>query len=235
VRVERLVAGREVRKDVVAGPDGRWELPGVPGGRYRVRAFLAPVYAQVEPEVRFLSDGDEHSFDLVVEDQRGVVVRSDAAPDQPVLDGEVNLVVLVVQRTVGDDGVVRSTPLSGTYVELLGLGRWVLRDDDTTGTTDTTLLPGPTTTTTFDDGGTSPGSFLSGAGTARFELRCVEAGAPGLSLRVPVVVVPDPAPPGTGSTTTTAAEPVQGSEDVALELPACTDPGESRTPPSSTP
>ena len=233
VRIDRLVAGREIRKDVVTAADGRWELKDVPGGRYRVRAFLAPVYAQLEPEVRFLADGEEHTFDLVVEDQRGLVVRSDVAPDQPALWGDVNLVVLVVQRTVSQDGVVRSTPVAGTFVELLGLGRWVVRDD-TTGTTDTTLLPGQSTTSTTLDEGGSTGTFLSNGGIARFELRCQRTGDPGLTLRVPVVLAPEPSPAGTGSTTTTTAAPVQSSEDVRLELPACTDPEATTTTSPST-
>ena len=226
VRIERLVDGREVRHDVLTGPDGRWELRDVPGGRYRVRAFLAPVYAQTKTEVKFLTDGDEHSFDLKVDDQRGVVVRADVAPDQPLVDNAVNLVVLVVQRVVGEDGVVRATPLTGTFVELTGLGRWVARDDDTT-------------TTTFDDGsgGSSAldqGATLSGTGRALFELHCIEAGAPGLALRIPVLVIPPPAPAGTGSTTTTTAAPTPTTEEVPLELPACANPAPATTVTPST-
>ena len=44
-----------------------------------------PCYAQTGAELRFLADGEEHTFDLKVEDQRGVVVRADVAPDQPLL------------------------------------------------------------------------------------------------------------------------------------------------------
>jgi hypothetical protein len=242
VRIDRFVGGREVRHDVVTAADGRWELRDVPGGRYRVRAFQAPTYAQSEPELRFLADDEEHSFDLTVEDQRGIVVRADVAPDEPLLGGDVNLVVLVVERTVSPDGVVRSRPLDGTFVELVGLGRWVLRDDDDsdgdggTGGTDGFEV---TTSTTLDDGGSpSTGVFLSDAGRARYELRCESGGAPGLSLRVPVLLTPDPGPPGTGSTTTTTAEPVPRTEDVSLELPACADPDATTTtttPSSSTP
>jgi len=229
VRVDRLVGDREVRHDVLTGPDGRWELRDVPGGRYRVRAFLAPVYAQTKAEVQFLTDGDEHTFDLKVDDQRGVVVRADVAPDQPLLDDAVNLVVLVVQRVVGDDGVVRSSPLGGTFVELTGLGRWVTRDDRGSAPTD------DSTSTTFDDasgGSLDQGAILSDAGRALFELHCVAAGAPGLALRIPVLVVPPPAPAGNGSTTTTTTT-APSTEEVALELPACVDPGATTTTPSS--
>src|SRR5690606_1191562 len=62
VRIERLVAGREVRTDVTTASDGRFALDGVPGGRYRVRAFLPPDLAQTAPELRFVADGGEHAF-----------------------------------------------------------------------------------------------------------------------------------------------------------------------------
>lgn len=218
VQIDRLVAGREIRRDVRTGPDGRWELRDVPGGRYRVRAYQAPSFAQTTAEVRFLNDGEEHAFDLVVEDQRGVVVRADVAPDQPTVGNPVNLVVLVVRRVVAEDGVVRSTPVSGVFVELQGLGRWELRDDEPTGGGDDGGLDGglgPTTSTTFDTG-PSASAMLSGGGTARFELRCLSSGDPGLSLRVPAAV---------DSTTPTPP----ADETVRLELPACTDPASATT------
>jgi hypothetical protein len=237
VRIDRLVAGRVVRHDVLTGPDGRWELRGVPGGRYRVRAFQAPVYAQEGADLRFLSDGEEHEYQLEVEDQRGAVVRADVAPDEPLVDRPVNLVVLVVQRTVSSDGIVSSTPVSNAYVELTGLGRWAVRDDrggDTDGFTDSIDA---TTSTTFEDTGTADqGQVLDGAGRARFELQCLQAGDPHLALRIPVLFIPDPGPPATGSTTTTTA-PAPTTEEVALELPACVDPETTTTtaPSTSTP
>ena len=245
VRADRLVAGRVVRHDVLTGPDGRWELRDVPGGRYRVRAFMPPTYAQKAADIRFLADGEEHSFDLQVEDQRGVVVRADVAPDQPLLGEPVNLVVLVVQRTVRPDGVVSTTPVSSTFIELTGLGRWVVADDSgqTDGSTDSTDdttadTTADTTSTTFGDPThADEGAVLDGGGRARFELRCVEAGAPGLSLRIPVLVVAEPAPPPSGSTTTTTAPPPT-TEEVALDLPDCIDSGATTTtttPSSTTP
>jgi hypothetical protein len=221
VRIDRLVGGHEVSRDVLTGADGRWELRDVPGGRYRVRAFLAPVYAQTKAEVQFLTDGDEHTFDLKVDDQRGVVVRADVAPDPPTLDNPVNLLVLVVQRVVGDDGVVRSSPLSGAFVELTGLGRWVTGDDLPTEPTD------DTTSTTFDDAGTfDQPATLSAAGHALFELRCVEGGAPELALRIPMLVIAPPVAADPASTTTTTAPT---TEEVALDLPACVDPASPTT------
>src|SRR3546814_3858763 len=124
VRIERLVAGRSVRTDVVAGGDGRFVAEGLPGGRYRVRSFAPPLLAQLEAEVRFLADRQEHSFDLVVEDHSGLDVSASAAPSPAQVDAPVNLVVQLGWRQVDADGVVPPHPLQGIRIELTGLPHW---------------------------------------------------------------------------------------------------------------
>lgn len=233
VRIERLVTGREIRTDVVTGGDGRFTLADIPGGRYRVRAFLAPTLAQTKPEVRFLTDGAEHTFDLVVEQQSGVVVRGDVAPKPPLLGKAVNLVASVAERSVDSDGIVRLRPVAGLTVELSGLGRWVLRDDgsadDTSTTTSTsvgvsTTTTEPSTTTTSSTGRpASATARTDGAGQVRYELRCRTTGAPGLVLRVPVSVTP--APDASGAT----GPPTTSVESMPLDVPACIDPSSTTT------
>lgn len=231
VRIERLVAGQEIRNDVVTGPDGRYSLAGVPGGRYRVRAFLAPSLAQLTPEVQFLTDGAEHTIDLTVKRMSGLVVRSDVAPEPPLLRGPVNLVASVANRTVGADGVVRSTPVAGIDVDLLELGRWVLRDDASSsegdGTTTTTGVTFDTTTTTTGSGrATSASARTNAAGQVSFALRCEATGPPGLSLRVPVTVTGPPDDQGNpGATQAT-------TQTVTLDLPECIDPATTTTAPA---
>lgn len=227
VRIERLVAGRQLRTDVVTGPDGRFVLDGVPGGRYRVRAFLAPALAQVVPEVRFLEDGEQHDFPLTVEDQGGLVVVADVAPEPPLLGRAVNLVAVVSTRSVDVDGVVRTTPVVGAEVELAGLGRWVLRDDRATTTTSSTSTTEPDpfdpTTTSTTRPGPSSVARTDGSGRVRFELRCDSPGEPGLYLRIPVRVAPSADAP---STTAAAGVTI---ESVDLVLPACVDPATTTT------
>jgi hypothetical protein len=171
-----------------------------------------------------------------VEDQRGVVVRADVAPDQPLLEGPVNLVVLVVQKTVTADGIVTTQPLANAFVELTDLGRWVARDDSSSTDGSSGATDDTTTTTAEDTSNLDQGAVLDGGGRARFELRCVAAGAPGLSLRIPVLVVADPPPPSSGSTTSSTA-PQSTTEEVALELPDCIDARSTTTstPSSTTP
>jgi hypothetical protein len=215
VRIERLLAGREVRSDIATGPDGRFELRNVPGGRYRVRAFLPPALAMSAPDVRFLADGEEHTFDLVMEDQRGVVARASVAPDPPELNEAVNLVAVVASRTVDFDGIVRTTPVIGVRVELTGLGRWSLRAPLTSPG-----RPLSTTTTATSIFRSNQGTvaFTDSLGQVRFELRCDSVGPAGLSLQVPVTVQPETVPgqPPSG--------PVTRIESLALTVPECVDP-----------
>jgi hypothetical protein len=226
VRIERLVAGREVRSDVASGADGTFALGEIPGGRYRVRAFLPPTLAQVVPEVRFLADGEAHRFDLVLEEQSGLVVRADVAPEPPLLGRDVNLVASVATRVVDGDGIVRSTPVAGLQVELTGLGRWVLRDDaapsDTTTSTTSSSVPLESTTTTTSEPRAAPSAVArtDGAGQVHYELRCESPGAAGLSLRVPVTVRP---------TAGTTGPPRAGTQTIVLDIPACVDPATTTT------
>lgn len=227
VRIERLVAGREIRNEVPTDGSGAYSLTGQPGGRYRVRAFLPPTLAQLKPEVRFLAAGRDHTFDLRVEQQSGLVVRADVAPEPPLEGRAVNLVALVANRSVGTDGVVRAVPVVGTTVELIGLGRWELRrsgeppDDDDTASTSTSLgtpTSSSTTSTTAARRAASPVARTDSAGRVRYELRCVSAGDPGLALRIPVTVTPPTNPDGTPGT------PQTTTQTVSLDLPACIDP-----------
>lgn len=248
VRIERLVAGREVRTDVVTGPDGRFLLENVPGGRYRIRAFLAPALAQVEPEVAFLRDAEDHSFDLVVTEHSGLVARASVAPELPLLRRPVNLAAVLARVEVDADGIVRATPVPNVSVELAGLGRWVLRDDsapsrpddDDDGDEDDEATTSSTfgfSTTTTTRPAPSPFATTDAEGRVRFALTCQNPGNPGLYLRVPVRRAPSPpvtGPDGSTSSTSTT-EPVVETESIDLTLPACVDPATTTTvPPPST-
>jgi hypothetical protein len=235
VRIERLAPGGP-STDVVADGEGRYELRGVPGGRYRIRAFLPPALVQTQPEIRFLEDAVEHRFDLEVEDRSGPVVMASVAPNPPLRDQAVNLVVQIGTRRVDGDGVVRTEPVPDLQVELSGLGAWQLASASPTTTTTTRPGGGPpfTTTTTTTAGPSTATATTDGAGRARWELVCRSTGPPGLSIRYavrrPALPAPE-APPGGEAPPTPAPEVV--IESAGLDLPACIDPTTLTTPPTT--
>ena len=118
VRVEHLVGDQPPPIDVVTGPDGRWDLPNIAGGRYRVRAFMAPLLAQTEAQILFLNDGEQSNLDLNVESFSAPVVVAAVAPDPPQLNKPLTLVVRVARKTVDADGSCGASPSSTLGVAL---------------------------------------------------------------------------------------------------------------------
>jgi hypothetical protein len=123
VRLEHL-AGPPVTRDVVAGPDGHYDAPNIAGGRYRVRAFLAPNFAQTDPPVFFLTDGEQRTADLSMENFDGFTVTSAAAPDPPALNQPATLAVRVATRRVDGNGIVRVQAVPNAIVDLTGVTGW---------------------------------------------------------------------------------------------------------------
>ena len=170
VRVEHLVDGNPPPIDVLTGPDGRWDLPNIAGGRYRVRSFLAPSLAQTQPEIFFLNEGEQRTLDLNVESFVGVSMAAAVAPDPPQLNQPVTLVVRVARKTVDADGVVQSQPVVNAGVALTNSQGWSVRG--------------------------SSSAFTDVNGDAAFTLDCRAAGA----SQVQVAVRPTPTDPPQGAT-----------------------------------
>ena len=198
VHAERLVGDAIATMDVVTGADGRYSMPAVLGGRYRVRAWKpAPDnLALVEPQVFFLEGSEKKDLPLTVSRYAGVSVTAAIAPDPPTVGAAANLVVQAVNRTVGGDGVVRSAPIPEVRAELFGTGDWRV------------LTPVATA--------------ADGAGRARWTLECRRAGEQPLSvvigeaatfnLNLPACMPPAPTPADNPTdeeapTTTVAATP----------------------------
>lgn len=190
VRIERLVGDGVASADVSTGPDGAWELPGIKGGRYRVRAFRVPDLAQARNEVLLLGGGETRRLDLRVDAYGGTTTTRAIAPNPPPVGEPSNLVVRVVRREVDGDGRVRTQPLVGVSVELFGSGSWGL--------------------------GSSNPSFTDGSGTASFRLTCRAVGSNALSAlvdgseTVPLDLPPCERPAPSTTTTTTTTSPSSG-------------------------
>ena len=133
VRAERLVGDLVQPFEVRTGEDGTFSLARVPGGRYRVRAFLPPSLAMGDPEIFFQPAFETREIRLQLERFTGFSVSSDTAPGQPVVGSGVNLAVRVSERRVGDDGIAREVPLPGVLVQVSSSG-WTELDAGTTVT-----------------------------------------------------------------------------------------------------
>jgi hypothetical protein len=220
VLAEHLVGRQAIPHLGQTGADGHFVIQGIPGGAYRVRAFLPPSLAQTTPDVRFIDDGKATTYQLSMEDQRKVVARAAVAPSSPFVGDDVTLAVVVANRTVDQSGVVQSVPLPGLQVELSGLGAYQLAETRRPPST-----RGTTTTTAFSF--TSPtNAFTDAQGQATFDLRCASAGNPTLELLVTVTVTPAPVqgqPPPV---------PTQQVQHLPLEVPSCLDPSSATVSPS---
>jgi hypothetical protein len=198
VHAERLVGDGMASMDLVTGADGRFELPTILGGRFRVRAWKAAPdnLSLVEPEVFFLEGSERKELALGLTRYQGASVAAAIAPDPPLLGSPSNLVVQVVNREVDANGIVRSTPIPSISVELFGTGDWQVQS------------PNPTT--------------ADGNGRARWQLQCRRVGNQPLSvvvastttfnLNLPACAVPPPTVDETDpSATSTTAAPAPAS------------------------
>lgn len=158
VHAERIVGDVFGALDVTTGPDGRWEMKDIFGGRYRLRAWKpAPDnLAATEAEVFFLGGKEKLEFSLRVQRFQGLSFASDIAPRPPLVGERSALVVQLTELSVDANGIVRSVPISGVGVELFGPGEWSV------------LTTNPVVT--------------GGDGRARWELRCGEEGEQPLSV-----------------------------------------------------
>ncbi len=124
VVLERIVDGASAQIILTTGEDGTWTMPNVLGGRYRARAFRPPDLAQITPSAVFLGATETKQVELRVRTAGGLAVSSSLAPDPPQLFRDTQLVVLVSQKMVDAQGVVRATPLVDERVDLVGSSSW---------------------------------------------------------------------------------------------------------------
>lgn len=184
VRVERLVGDGVAALVLPTQADGTWTLPNVLGGRYRVRAWREPDLALTTPVILFVEGNQTKDLQLKLDRYAGLHAGAAIAPAPPVVGQPANLVVLVTNRSVDSQGVVRAAPVVNVRVELFGGGRWQL---DTSAVTTT-----------------------DGSGQAQWQLRCRESGQQPLSVLVgdsesfPLNLPPCAEAPRETSTTTTA-------------------------------
>jgi uncharacterized protein YceK len=189
VLVERLVGDSVGGKLVPVAPDGTWKLPGIRGGRYRVRAWRAPDLAMTTPQILLLGAKDNQNINLTLMAFNGQNLTASLSPSPPLVGQVTALVIQATQQTVGSDGVVRGAPLPGANVFAFAAGTVVLA-------------------------GTNPGTTDAG-GRLVLSLGCSAPGPVGLSANINSLntfslMVPDCAifiPPPVTTTTTVTPPP----------------------------
>lgn len=198
VRLERLVGSGSAAIEVPTAPDGTWNVEGVLGGRYRIRAWRQPALAMIRAQLVFVEARDEPPVLLRLDRYEGRRVDAVLAPDPPLVDEPANLKVRVAERVVDERGIVRTTPQPGVSVRLTGSGRW------------STMSPNPQTT--------------GADGSVTFRVECGEQGEQPLAVvldgtdSAPLDLPPceDPTAPSTTSTTdssTTSTSTTSTTED----------------------
>lgn len=152
VQLERLVGDGSATTRVPTAADGTWNLQGVLGGRYRVRAWKIPDLVS-RTQVVFIESRAQRAVELRVDAVGGVRVDAAVAPDPPVVDEQINLKVRVAERTVDGEGIVRDTPIAGVTVTIGGSGDWQVNSPNpsTTGGDGSTIFR-----LTCEDGGAQP-------------------------------------------------------------------------------
>jgi hypothetical protein len=122
VRVERLVGDQVGTMDLTTNADGAFALPNALGGRYRVRAWQAPVLAQLGSEVAFVEDGETHAFSLQLTEPSGRNVDVDWSGSGWTLGGTPSVSVVVTEPYVNDSGQVDLRGSAGLSTSLAAGG-----------------------------------------------------------------------------------------------------------------
>lgn len=122
--------------EVLSGEDGRYRFGRLYGGRWRIRAWLAPVLATLEQPAFFLGAAEEKVVDLKVKAVPDLDVTSKMAPAPPLVGWPAELAVLVVSQTVDSEGKVVRTPVAATDVTLSLAGNWSIDSGSATQPTE---------------------------------------------------------------------------------------------------
>ncbi len=116
VRLERHTSTGTGVRDVLAGADGRFSARNLPGGRYRVRAWIPGTATMTGSDVFFL-EADEsvsRSYSLQVVDTEPRVGFVNGGTMTVGLTGSFG--VYVARNDVDNDGIIVETPVSGVSV-----------------------------------------------------------------------------------------------------------------------
>ncbi len=120
VRLERFAGADFGILDVATDKDGKYEAKDILGGRYRVRAWLKPNLATVEPIAIFLLDGTtDRVVDVAIEQHDGLALQGALDAAEPHVGEQVSFKALVTQETTDDNGIVQGVGVPGVAVQMV--------------------------------------------------------------------------------------------------------------------
>jgi hypothetical protein len=136
VQAERLVGDATATTEATTAADGSFSIPGILGGRYRLRAWQAPSLAMTTPQIFFLAATDTRTVSLQLTSYGGLKITSAINPTTVFTGGALNLAIDVTQATVDQTGVVSQAPQASVSVTLSAPGYAVTDGSGGQGTTD---------------------------------------------------------------------------------------------------
>lgn len=192
--------------ETLSGPGGAFRLEQLQGGRWRFRAFVVGRFASTDAPEFFMGVNEVKVQDLRVEAADNLAVTAKIAPD-PYVGDEVELAVKVFSRLIDAEGRVKSTPVEGASLTLVGPG-W-------------SFPPEPRVTTAD--------------GVARWPMRCVTPGNSGLAVQLGGRTLPLSLPAcGSPEATSTTTRPPAPSTTRPSTTTTTARPGTPTTRPSTT-
>lgn len=135
VLIERVVGDRTGSLTLAAGDDGRYGVAGIHGGKYRVRAWLAPTLASRASSLVFLADLDGRAtVEVPVHLFTGRTLQIGLDITALNVGDSAHVRALLTDQVVDDNGIVVGQGVASAQMRLSGSGS--MRYDDDTATTD---------------------------------------------------------------------------------------------------
>jgi len=112
VRFERFVGDQRGWVTVRAGRDGVATFDDALGGRYRVRAWLAPDLASTESQLTFVGESETKELQVQVRLHDAPILQGALMVPQWSVGEVASFEVLLVQEEVDGEGIIRGQPVS---------------------------------------------------------------------------------------------------------------------------
>ncbi|MGH9305305.1 MAG: carboxypeptidase-like regulatory domain-containing protein [Acidimicrobiales bacterium] len=126
VEVVRFVGSSTATARVATAANGTWMVNNIVGGRYRVRAWLAPSLTLTTPQDVYVVDGHPMVVNMTLTQFSGPSVSAAIGPNPAVSGEPASLVVAATTQVVDGAGIVRSSPQPNVTADLLGSGQWTI-------------------------------------------------------------------------------------------------------------